>query len=219
MSTVASVLGNLVIKNLPDTVCFESFTQLLEDLPNYMGVQIPTSVTNIVISVAEPTSSQRNNLWFRLDNAGNFQGLYVYSGGVWTQVFPDPTKFIDTPSDVTISVPSGEGILSNIVIEQFAYLSNPQVASKKIDFFLTFHFDIASPTGTDVIINLPDALNIGTIVSYGVIGSGSTFQTGIDALAVVKRNATDPDNIVVTTPAGLAAGTVRISVSGAYIGV
>jgi len=93
MSTNSDVINApTVLVGLPDVACFTSFKDFLEALPKYLYAQIPTSVTNVVIGNTQPNDSQRNSLWFRKDNSGSFVGLYIYSAGIWNQIYPVPNQ-------------------------------------------------------------------------------------------------------------------------------
>jgi len=91
-----TVPGSLVLTNIPDNQCFSEgsdFTDLLKALTQYLGVSIPTSITNVVVSVSEPTDSQTSSLWIRINNAGKVLGFYGFSDGRWVpfseQIGPD----------------------------------------------------------------------------------------------------------------------------------
>lgn len=86
----SSVQADIQIKGLPDLACFTSFGQLLRDLPNYLQVNIPTNITNVIVSNTQPAESQRNTVWFRMSNGGVFIGIYLFSEGTWRQFFPVP---------------------------------------------------------------------------------------------------------------------------------
>lgn len=76
--------------SLPDLLCVNSLTDFLKMLPDLIVGQAPTSITNVVIGNQQPLDSQRDTIWVRKDNAGNFIGIYVYSNGTWQQMFPLP---------------------------------------------------------------------------------------------------------------------------------
>lgn len=80
----------IAIINLPDTLCVSSLVEFLQQLPQWVVAQIPTSITNVVVGNVQPLDSQRDTVWFRKDNAGNFVGIYVYSAGTWQQMYPMP---------------------------------------------------------------------------------------------------------------------------------
>ena len=83
------VTGSLVVKSLPDLFCFESAAELIKQLPEILGVEIPASnISNVIVSNSQPNDSQTTSIWFRFNNAGSFVGIYVFSGGVWIPIYP-----------------------------------------------------------------------------------------------------------------------------------
>lgn len=87
--------GNIVLTGLPDTKCFTSWQDFIAALPDLLGVEIPvSSITNVVVSNIQPSSSQTNSIWFRVSNAGSFIGIYVFADGAWQQIYP---VNVDTP--------------------------------------------------------------------------------------------------------------------------
>lgn len=86
------VKGDLVVTNLPDLACFSTFAEFLAALPDFVSVEIPNSVTNVVVSNVQPTDSQTSYLWIRLTNSGAFLGLFVFSNGLWRQIYPVPNQ-------------------------------------------------------------------------------------------------------------------------------
>lgn len=87
--------ANIVLTGLPDTKCFTSWQDFLASLPDLLSVEIPvSSITNVVVSNTQPSSSQTTDIWFRVGNDGGFIGIYVFSQGVWNQIYP---VNVDTP--------------------------------------------------------------------------------------------------------------------------
>lgn len=104
------VRGELVVENIPENACFTSFVELLKALPNYLGVEIPDTITNVIVSNIQPSSSQTTSVWFRLSNAGSFLGIYVFSQGAWHNIYPinDGNQFqIETFVSIDGTVPTG----------------------------------------------------------------------------------------------------------------
>lgn len=87
-----TVAGAVKIKNLTDLRCYKSFEDMLLDLVNNMILEIPTSITNVVISNQQPTDDKRESLWIRLNSAGGFIGVYLFSDGSWTLIYPIPSS-------------------------------------------------------------------------------------------------------------------------------
>lgn len=90
MSSSNVVIGAIQVKGLPEEACFTTFKELLQALKDYLVVEIPRSITNVLFSVEEPAPDQRNYLWVRYNNAGGFVGLYIYAAGAWQLITPVP---------------------------------------------------------------------------------------------------------------------------------
>ena len=86
------VRGALKIDELPEGACFESFEALLKSLPKWLTVEVPRSVTNVIVGATQPNDDQRDFLWVRRGNDGGFKGIYVYALGEWRQVAPAPQQ-------------------------------------------------------------------------------------------------------------------------------
>lgn len=85
----STIVGSLVVKDLPELFCFEDARSLIEQLPTLLGVAISASnISNVVVGPAQPSDSQTTSIWFRTNNAGNFVGIYVFSGGTWNNIYP-----------------------------------------------------------------------------------------------------------------------------------
>jgi hypothetical protein len=104
------IKANLVIENIPENACFETFIELLKAIPQYMSVAIPETITNVIVSNIQPNSSQTTSVWFRLSNAGTFLGIYVFSSGQWNNIYPinDGNQIqIETFVSIDGTVPDG----------------------------------------------------------------------------------------------------------------
>lgn len=94
MPTPTIAVGTVKVRNFPEEFCFETFEQFLAALQELLVVEIPASVTNVIVSNLEPSSSQRSSVWFRYDNAGSFIGIYLFTDGEWIQVLPPPNQVV-----------------------------------------------------------------------------------------------------------------------------
>lgn len=107
--TTDEIQGAVKILNLPDVACFETIQQWAAALAEQLVIEIPSTITNVVIGNSEPTDSQNTALWVRRDNAGTFIGLYVFSSGAWLQIYPVPlplTQFTWVTGS-SLSIPTG----------------------------------------------------------------------------------------------------------------
>lgn len=94
MTQGATVIGELVLKALPEVQCYTNFTEFLKALPSLYSVAVPSTVTNVIVSNSQPTSSQITSIWVRMSASNAFIGIYVFSGGEWVQVAPSPQEVI-----------------------------------------------------------------------------------------------------------------------------
>jgi hypothetical protein len=94
VNTVSTVVGELVLKALPELQCFTNFNDFLKQLPALYAVEVPSTVTNVIVSPSQPTSNQTSSVWIRMSNASQFYGLYVFSEGQWIQIVPAPQQVI-----------------------------------------------------------------------------------------------------------------------------
>jgi len=124
----------LKINGLPDLACFESFEAFLQSLPEFLVGEISGSVTNVVISNQQPGEDERDKIWFRLTNSGTFIGVYVFSEGVWVQLFPPPNQVVWMYGD-SRNIPQGYRIVdatnpnftasaASIIMGQYIYDSS-----------------------------------------------------------------------------------------------
>ncbi len=104
--TTNVVIGQLLLKALPELQCFTNFTDFLKALPSLYAVEVPSTVTNVITGPAQPTSSQTSAIWVRINNAGTFLGIYVFSAGKWIQIVPAPQQVIWMYGDSS-AVPDG----------------------------------------------------------------------------------------------------------------
>lgn len=102
-TTVAVPVQSL---GIPQNACFTNFQELLSLLQQYLVVQVPRSISNVIISNTQPTSAERNSLWVRENNGGQFIGIYVYDGTTWRQVLPTPNGIFKMYGD-SRSIPEG----------------------------------------------------------------------------------------------------------------
>jgi len=108
------VLANLRAIGLPEGYCFETVQQLIETITNNIKAVVPKSITNVIVSNVQPTSSERNSIWFRQSNAGTFIGIFVFDGITWQQVFPAPGA-ITRINGNSATPPAGYAVLTSAI--------------------------------------------------------------------------------------------------------
>lgn len=77
------VRGALKIDGMPETACFTSFEEFIRAIPNFIAVEVPLSISNVVIGSAAPGEDERHKLWLRFDTSNNFLGQYIFTKGQW----------------------------------------------------------------------------------------------------------------------------------------
>lgn len=93
MGTQSVIKGAIKVQGVPSSACFTTFAELLNSLGTYLSVEIANQTfSNIIISTAQPGQADRDKIWWRIANSGGFVGIYAYSNGVWSQVFPAPNQ-------------------------------------------------------------------------------------------------------------------------------
>lgn len=118
-----SISGAVKVVNLPDLACFTDFADFVQKLADSLVIEIPDSITNVVVGNSEPTDSN-TALWVRRDNSGTFVGLYVYTSGVWAPIYPVPGQLTRIYGS-TLDVPSGWRRADqdpNLTVAQVAFL-------------------------------------------------------------------------------------------------
>lgn len=81
------VRGALKVDNLPDRACFTSFEELLQALPTFLSVEVPTSVSGTLVSREPPSEDDRDKIWYRRNSSGAFVGTYAFQNGQWRPLY------------------------------------------------------------------------------------------------------------------------------------
>lgn len=79
-NTVASALK---VIDLPERACFTTWREFIESIPQFIGVEVPASVSGVIVGPSAPGEGDMDKIWFRRDNAGNFLGIYAFQNGAW----------------------------------------------------------------------------------------------------------------------------------------
>lgn len=78
-----TVRGAIKVDNLPDRACFTTYVEFINALPQYLTVEVPNSITNVIIGSSPPGEDDKDKLWLRRDNSGRVIGLYTFQNGAW----------------------------------------------------------------------------------------------------------------------------------------
>ena len=110
MSTLGDVVrGAVKIDNFPEGCCFTSFADMIKSLPQWLTVEIPNDITNVVVSITPPTEAQRDSVWFKVGAGGTFVGIYIFATGQWRQIYPHPAQLIRVYGDSRTYATSNPG--------------------------------------------------------------------------------------------------------------
>lgn len=102
-----TVVGSLKPNNLPDRACVSTLQEFLDLFPQYFTVEVPASISNVVIGSSTPGSDDRNKLWLRRDNSGGITGLYAFQNGKWSKVNTAPDGAVELISGDSENPPPG----------------------------------------------------------------------------------------------------------------
>lgn len=100
------IMGALKLLGKIDCECFTGIPDLLKKIPNLYAVEIPPDITNVILSNTMPDDDQHDCVWFRLNSAGSFVGIFIYQAGDWQQVYPVPQAIFRMYGD-SRAVPPG----------------------------------------------------------------------------------------------------------------
>lgn len=104
---MASQLGLVKVLSLPETFCFTGTAgDILIQIANALAVDLPDSISNVIVSASEPVDTQNTAIWVRTDNSGTFIDLYVVSVGQWVSLneWKTWTPFYDGTGSMTYTL-------------------------------------------------------------------------------------------------------------------
>lgn len=106
-SVVDVVRGALKLNGSIDRMCFSSWKEFVQSIPNLFSVEVPKSVTNVTVGEAPPTEDSVDNVWFRRDSSGAILGIYVFQDGAWRQFYNLPPTQVVWMYGNSASLPDG----------------------------------------------------------------------------------------------------------------
>jgi len=92
-------MGSLKLLGKLDCNCFTSWQDFIKAIPSMFAVEIPPDITNVTLSNNQPDADQQDHVWFKLNSAGNFVGIFLYITGSWRQVYPVPNQIFQVFGD------------------------------------------------------------------------------------------------------------------------
>jgi hypothetical protein len=91
MATINSViLGALKVQDVPERASISTWEELIKSIPTFIGVELPTGISNVIVGNVQPQEEDRDKLWIRRDNNGTFIGFYAFCDGKWSPVYAIP---------------------------------------------------------------------------------------------------------------------------------
>ena len=88
MSVISeTVKGAIKINSLLDRECFTSWQDFVEALPRLLAVEVPVSISGVIIAKDPPGEDDRDKLWIRRDGAGNIVGFFLFQNGDWNPFY------------------------------------------------------------------------------------------------------------------------------------
>lgn len=82
----STVVGTLEVVGLLENLCINTPADLVRALPNLLVPTFPSSITNVLFSVGQPTETQRDSVWVKQNTGGQVLGLFIYTGGKWVAI-------------------------------------------------------------------------------------------------------------------------------------
>lgn len=108
MQPIADVVrGALKLNDLPERYSFTSWADFVRALPQFFSVELPVSVSGVVVSKVSPSEDDRDKVWYRRDGLGNFLGVYAFQAGAWRLLHSRLSNEVIWVVGVSTSVPDG----------------------------------------------------------------------------------------------------------------
>lgn len=94
------ITGSIKTLDVPEDFCLTTIPDFVRQLENLLAVEFDVEqITNVVVSSSEPDSTDRDVVWFKTDNSGNFTGINLFVQGQWRQFFPPPSNVFKAYGD------------------------------------------------------------------------------------------------------------------------
>lgn len=164
-------------QTLPEGFCPTTWQDTLDAFAAGMRVTLPTDYGQIIISQTTPGSGEHGKIWFKTDAGGHILGIYSWDtvSGAWELADPVPYYFIDTGSDSSVVINTGESIpsASNLTGRLFAI----KIAETNTSSTITLKVD--SLPAKDVFVNgtaVPSKASVQKDMICLFIYDGTDFQ-------------------------------------------
>lgn len=81
-----TVKGIVKVANIPERASFRTWDEFIRALPNFLTLELPASVSGIVVGNEEPATGDTDKLWLRRVPDGTVLGLYAFQAGNWERL-------------------------------------------------------------------------------------------------------------------------------------
>lgn len=106
------IQGVLKLNNFMEGKCFTCWSDFVAAIPSMFSVEVPNNITNVTVSATEPTDSERDHLWVKIDPSGSPIGFFTFSQSAWNQFFPPKNALYYVYGDSN-NIPAGYVLASN----------------------------------------------------------------------------------------------------------
>jgi len=86
--TTDVIRGTLKLDNFQEGRVYTDTDAFIKALQDMFSIEIPTTITNVIVSSAQPGDDFKDGVWIRKDSAGVFAGVYIFQVGAWTRIVP-----------------------------------------------------------------------------------------------------------------------------------
>lgn len=86
--TTDVIRGVLKLDGFQEGRAYAGMDDLIKAIENLFAVEIPVTVTNVIVSSSQPGDDFKEGVWIRKDSSGAFAGIYVFQAGAWTSIVP-----------------------------------------------------------------------------------------------------------------------------------
>lgn len=136
------VLGALKVQGVPERASISTWEELIKSIPTFIGVELPTGISNVIVGNTQPQEEDRDKLWIRRDNNGTFIGFYAFCSGKWSPVYAIPDDgvywFTGDSSNVRdgfVLIDTGDPVIPSYLVQALKAKYIPQSSGPGYAYF------------------------------------------------------------------------------------